>query len=206
MIIKRLNRYTSLPVLMDLLKRKKLVLLDPNTWDDKNDTEIILEYKKRKNIEKLFALCFSYGQETIHHWKTYSDGISGCCIEFNAQELIKILNSIDHLRKGKVSYKKINDINEKSISTNKIPFTKRWPYRCETEYRILWEGNTKKDYYEIDVPLTTINKITVSQKMPRPVYNTIKKYLREVVDDPDKRINRSTIYENMRWINKFKNA
>ncbi len=56
--ITRLNRFTTLPVLLDLLERKKLVLLDPKSWDDKNDTEVILAYKKKAKIENLFALCF----------------------------------------------------------------------------------------------------------------------------------------------------
>ena len=36
---KKLNRFTTLPVLLDLLKRKRLVLLDPAVWEDKNDSE-----------------------------------------------------------------------------------------------------------------------------------------------------------------------
>ena len=67
--IQKLNRFTTLPILLDLLERKKLTLLNPILWEDKNDSEIILEYKKRKNIKNLFALCFSHNDETIHHWK-----------------------------------------------------------------------------------------------------------------------------------------
>jgi len=88
--ITRLNRFTTLPVLLDFLERKKLVLLDPKSWDDKNDTEVILAYKEKKGIEKLFALCFTHDYETIHHWKTFANGSSGCCIEFDADKLIQI--------------------------------------------------------------------------------------------------------------------
>jgi len=42
--------------------------------------------------------------------------------------------------------------------------------------------------------------------MPKQIYETIKEYLREAVSDPDKRINRSTLYEYKVWINKFKRA
>ena len=56
--VRRLNRYTSLPILLDMLKRKRLVLLNPEFWEDKNDSEIILEYKKLKMIQNIFALCF----------------------------------------------------------------------------------------------------------------------------------------------------
>jgi hypothetical protein len=55
----KLNRYTTLPVLLDLLKRQRLVLLDPKSWEDRNDAGVMREYKKRKKARRLFALCFS---------------------------------------------------------------------------------------------------------------------------------------------------
>lgn len=201
--MKRLNRYTTLPVLLDMLKRKRLVLLDPKSWEDKNDSEILLEYKKRKKVRKLFALCFSYGDETIHHWKTFADGTSGCCVEFDSQKLIDLLNSI-HVRYGKVEYKKLNDVKNGTINIDDIPFTKRWPYRCEEEFRVIWTGNTSKENFEIPFDLHMITKVTISQRMPQQVYDTIREYLREVFSNPDQRINRSTLYENRIWINKFK--
>jgi len=85
-----------------------------------------------------------------------------------------------------------------------MPFIKRKPYECEQEYRIIWEGDTDANVFELDVPLDTINKITISQQMPEQVFITIKNLLKKTFDDPEKRISRSTIYENKRWINSFK--
>jgi len=200
----KLNRFTTLPVLLDLLQRKKLTLLNPETWEDKNDSEIILEYKKRKNIKNLFAVCFSLGDETIHQWKTYSNGSSGCCIEFDAEELFKILSKIPGLTHRKVLYKKVNEVEMNGVPINRIPFTKRWPYRCEEEYRIIIASDTDNEFYDIDIPLEIINKITISQQMPDQIYQTIKKYLKNIKGDPDSRINRSTLYSNKRWISCFR--
>jgi hypothetical protein len=204
--IKYLNRFTTLPVLLDLLQRKKLTLLDPKLWDDKNDSEIILEYKKRKGIKNLFALCLSYGDETVHHWKSYANGTSGCVIEFDAKKLFLLLNKIPNLRHGKVDYKKLSEVEDKNVVLNidQMPFIKRWPYRCEEEYRIIVEKNSKDTFFEIDIPLDIITKITISQQMPEPIYNTIKSYLKDLRGNPDSRISRSTLYENKRWINRFK--
>jgi len=137
--VKRLNRFTSLPVLLDLLERKKLTLLDPKLWDDKNDSEVILAYKRKKGVKNLFAVCLSHGDETVHHWKTFSDGTSGCVIEFDAKKLFAIINNIPNLRHGTVSYKKLMDVEKEDtiIDIDQMPFTKRWPYRCEEEYRII---------------------------------------------------------------------
>lgn len=202
--MKRLNRYTSLPILLDMLKRKRLVLLDPSSWEDKNDSEIMLEFKKRKRVQKLFALCFSSGDETIHHWKTFADGTSGCCIQFDAEKLISLLNKIRGVRYGPVVYKKLNELKDATIDIEQIPFTKRWPYRCEEEFRIIWNGRSKYDSYEIPFDLRIINKVTINQRMPEQIYETIKDYLREAFKQPEQRINRSTLYQNRIWINKFK--
>jgi hypothetical protein len=199
-----LNRFTTLPILLDLLERKKLTLLNPKLWEDRNDAEIILEYKNRKHLTNLFALCLSYGDETIHHWKTYSPGPSGCVIEFNAEKLFAVIDKVPGLRHGKVAYKKLNDIEKNPIDIDQVPFTKRWPYRCEEEYRILLETNDEMDFFEIDIPLDIIRKVTISQQMPKKIYDTIKSHLKQTKGDPDGRISRSTLYENTRWINGFK--
>lgn len=204
--IKKLNRYTTLPVLLDILQRKKITLLNPDSWEDRNDSEVILEYRKRKNINGLYAICFSYGDETIHHWKTYANGSSGCCIEFDANALIEIVKKISELRFGIVEYMKLTDIEKKRVRLDKLPFLKRWPYRCEEEFRIIALTNTNQKFYEIDIPLNIINKITISQQMPQQIYKTIKGYLVDVQIDPESKIYRSTLYENNRWISRFKRS
>lgn len=201
----KLNRYTTLPVLLDLLKRKRLVLLDPKTWDDRNDSGVMAEYKRRKRVNRVLALCFSKGDETIHHWKAFSDGISGCCVEFDGIRLQKLFNKAG-LRHGPVQYRKLKDVTAASVVVDQMPFTKRWPYRCEEEYRVIREDDESASEFELEVDLHLINKVTISQKMPRPVYETIKAYLRAASSNPEKKISHSTLYENQIWLNKFKNA
>jgi hypothetical protein len=201
---RKLNRFTTLPVLLDLLKRKKIVLLNPLTWEDRNDAEIILEYKKRKRIPDLFAVCFGIGDETIHHWKTYANGISGCCIEFDEDKLLKSFQDVKKFRWGDVEYMRVKKIENTAIPIERIPFTKRWPYRCENEFRILWEGKTSRSTIDVHIDFDSINKITLSQGIPAEVYKSIKELLHDEIGDPTQKINRSTLYENRRWIKAFK--
>jgi hypothetical protein len=204
--ITKLNRFTTLPILLDLLKRGKLTFLDPKSWEDKNDTEIILEYKKRANIKNLFAICFTHEDETIHHWKTYSNGSSGCVIEFDANSIFKIVKKIPEIKHSKVDYRHISEMDNLVDATmiNKIPFTKRWPYRCENEYRFIYETNSNIDSFELPIPINCITKITLSQQMPQTIYETIKQHLRDLKQNPDGKISRSTLYENKKWINIFR--
>lgn len=199
----KLNRYTTLPVLLDMLTRKRLVLHDPKSWEDKNDSKVMLEYKRRKKVPRLFALCFSWGDETIHQWKAFADGISGCCIEFNARKLIAELGNVKGVTQGLVHYRKVHELGDEAIEVARMPFTKRWPYRCEDEYRVIWEGKSKDTFYEIPIDLKLIRKITLNQRMPRQIYDTIREHLHGVFANPDQRISHSTLYENQRWLNKF---
>ena len=200
----KLNRFTTLPILIDLLEREKLVLIDPTTWDDKNDTSIIEIYKKEKNIRKLFALCFTHENETIHHWKTFADGISGCCIQFNKTKLIEQFQKIDNIRYDLVEYKKIIDINNSNIVRKNIPFIKREPYKFENEYRVIWEGDDDLAVFEIHISLDIIDKITFAYQMPEPVFQSVKKMVESRCPNLNSIINKSTIYENKEWIKKFK--
>ena len=200
----KLNRFTTLPILIDLLEREKLVLIDPTTWDDKNDTSIIEIYKKEKNIRKLFALCFTHENETIHHWKTFADGISGCCIQFNKTKLIEQFQKIDNIRYDLVEYKKIIDINNSNIVRKNIPFIKREPYKFENEYRVIWEGDDDLAVFEIHISLDIIDKITFAYQMPEPVFQSVKKMVESRYPNLNSIINKSTIYENKEWIKKFK--
>lgn len=201
--IKKLNRFTILPILIDYLERQKLVLLDPSSWDDKNDTLIIEEYKQQAKIEKLFALCFTHESETIHHWKTFANGSSGCCIEFDGQKLLEIFDKDKSLRHGIVNYKKINDTKPSTFALKDIPFIKRVPYTTENEYRVIWEGKTG-NIFEVEVPLENVRRITFSQQIPEPVFETLKAMLARNYPLLNKKIFRSTVYENKTWIKNFK--
>ena len=54
-----LNRYTSLPVLLDALVHKRLTLLSPTSWEDRNDAYYIERYKETKKLKTVLALCFT---------------------------------------------------------------------------------------------------------------------------------------------------
>jgi hypothetical protein len=74
-----LNRYTTLPVLLDMLYHKRLVLCNPATWEDRNDAFFIEQYRLRKKLPTTLALCFAGKAETFHHWKVFAGGPSGGC-------------------------------------------------------------------------------------------------------------------------------
>lgn len=202
-----INRFTTIPVLFDLIRRKRLVLMDPELWEDKNDTELMHEYKRRRQVKNLFALCFCSGGETIHHWNTFAGTVFGCCIEFDLARLTSILDKLkqDGVRYDYVDYRTIKEIKG-TVDDLAVPFKKRWPYQCEKEFRIIWEGRTNKWCYEIPIDLRMIRRITVSQKMPPDVFRALRKSIRTLLRRPKMKVSHSTIYRNEKWIGKFTRA
>lgn len=70
-----LCRYTQLPALFYMLSAKKLTLLDPNPWDDKNDSYFLEQYKSKRDLKTVLPLCFSMAPETYHHWSVFAEGL-----------------------------------------------------------------------------------------------------------------------------------
>jgi hypothetical protein len=59
-------------------------------WDDENDAHYIAKYKRLKHAVAVLALCFTESDETYHHWKVFSHGKDGVCIEFDKPRLLRI--------------------------------------------------------------------------------------------------------------------
>jgi hypothetical protein len=207
----KLNRFTTLPFLLDMVINERLIFSNPENWDDKNDSKVLDIYKKKKykgkKGVKLFALCFLKDHETIHHWKSFADGISGCCIEFDKKNLTELLSKYEDVRFGSVIYKRLKDLGDGAIDecVNTIPFIKRWPYRFEKEFRVIWDGITNENSHEISIKgYNIVTKITLSPNLKEsdPLFITIQKFLNEHI--PTVEINHSTVYENRKdWIEKF---
>jgi hypothetical protein len=210
-----LNRFTTLPELLDLLRRKKMVLHNPQNWEDKNDTETMLAYKKKRAVSSLLAICFCIGHETVHHWKAYANGICGCCIEFDKAKLESALIGKKGFQGQDVEYVTINNFKN-GIYKKELPFIKRKPFYSEKEFRIVWEGEPNKETIDMDINLNTINKITLSYWMPDELFKSTVELLGKIIGKQPIEINQdwiieidgstkivinhSTIFENPEWI------
>ncbi len=190
--IRKLNKFTTIPVLIYYLHNMRIPLLDPADWEDKNDSYTLLRYAKENNINKILATCFSMDDETIHHWKTFSPGSAGCCIEFNPSILEKVMVS-PGFRCGAVDYHKITSVRD--VPLKDLPFIKRFPYRIEHEYRVIYEGKEK----DVSMPFrgSQIRRITIAQSMPLPIFESNKAILADIL--PGATIVRSTIYDSDKW-------
>ncbi len=197
---KFLRRYTDLPALICLLKEKKITLLDPMSWDDSNDSHYLTVYKSKKGLKTLLALCFTQVSETYHHWKVFADGSSGICIKFKRDELISSAEKRDGVKTGKVEYLKLKDAKKRKPTIDELPFIKRYAFEDEDEFRIIFESTDLiLPIKNIPIPLSSIEKVTLSPWAPPILAKHVKEILKSIPGCENLDIVRSTLIGNNEW-------
>jgi hypothetical protein len=202
-----LRRYTDIPALVSLLKERKITLLDPASWDDKNDSRFLELYQEKEKLETLLALCFTQADETYHHWRIFANGTAGVCIRFDRAALIKAVMAHDGVRMKTVTYLTMEEIRNQKLELRELPFLKRYPFTDENEFRLIYESSIEElDYLDIPIPLSAITRITLSPWLPRALSNNLKATLRSIDGCSKLDIARSTLIKNEEWHNRGKAA
>lgn len=199
-----IRRYTNLPSLIDILTNNRLTLLNPNTWDDRNDSHFINIYKSKENLKSVLALCFTGNSETYHHWKIFSDGPSGVCILFNKERLLGYLQENgDIIEYNDVEYKRIKDLEKEKIHLHQMPYVKRLPYQDEKEFRIIYKNKNEEEslyFKHFNLKLDCIERIILSPWIPEPLFESLKKTIKKLNSSPVK-VYRTTLISNDQWKN-----
>ena len=193
-----LRRYTNLPSTFHVLQNRELTLLDPNTWDDRNDAYYISEYKKQIGAKSVLALCFAATRETYHHWRVFAGDSAGVCIEFDFGKLEPYLDKDPQLNYREVMYKDISEVA--GTRRRNLPFVKRSPYHDEKEFRLIYVDMTQElNYAPFKIHLNSIRRVTLSPWMPKTLADAVKKSLMSIDGCKGLEIFRSTLIENERW-------
>jgi hypothetical protein len=198
--VESLLRYTNIPALIYLLRERKVTLLDPAFWDDKNDSHYLSLYQQKKSLKSVLALCFTQVSETYHHWRVFADGSSGVCIRFSRPKLMNALKKQSGLRAKPVRYLTISDIRQMKLKVEELPFLKRYPYGDEREFRVIYESKTeKRDSLDIAIPLNCIQRVTLSPWIPLALTEHLKSTLRGIDGCEALKVFRSTLISNEQW-------
>ncbi len=177
---KFLRRYTSLSVAIDIIKNSHLVLLDPSSWDDKNDCYFIEIYKERLKRSSVQAACFTKASETYHHWRIFTQGSEGICIEFDRERLEGCLIGQDGIRFDEVEYLTVEQLKRKNV--NDLPFVKRVGYGDEREWRIfsdIQDGDSRTRVVKISPDC--ISRIIINPWMPSSLASNVRSILKKLV-------------------------
>lgn len=199
-LYKFVRRYTTLSSALQTLRQQKLVLLSPSSWDDSNDTYFMDLYRRRLPDRAVRALCCTMAKETYHHWKVFTSGIEGICIEFAREPLEASINQRDGFRAGPVDYLQVKQLRELSPDDlPRIPFIKREAYADEKEWRIIAECDESAQFVDLPVDLGWINSITFNPWMPPSLADNLRAVFRSIAPDLNASLRASSLTNSRAW-------
>jgi hypothetical protein len=195
-----LRRYTSVPSLLHLLQNRQITLLSPASWDDKNDAFFMIQYKQRKKVKSVLALCFTMADDTYHHWRVFTHGSDGARITFRRKELLAAFAKIKGVRKRPVKYKRVKELSAFRPAIDELPFLKRHPYKDEREFRIVYVDRKKEiEAKGFDIDLACIERVTLSPWMPKSLKDAVKLTIHSIPGCKKLKVYQSTLLENEQW-------
>ncbi len=195
-----LRRYTELPYLIDYLRTQELTLLSPASWDDRNDTHYLGKYAHKVGLGAIRALCLTHASETYHHWRLYSQGSGGVCIEFDKDSLLKHVKRLRYLKAEPVRYRTLRQLREEPPKRAELPFLKRSTFEAEREFRLVILRKASPDEpIRVAVPLDAVNRVMLSPWLPSEVADQVKALLKSVKGAETLKVYRSSLVENRDW-------
>jgi hypothetical protein len=173
--------------------------MDPRLWDDTNDSHFLALYRERNRFKSVLALCFTQTSETYHQWKVFAHGPSGVCICFRRRPLLSAIRNTSGLRAGAVRYLKVKELGSAKLKGADLPFLKRYPFEHEKEFRLIYESLEEQTTLDIPIPLSCIERITLSPWLPKRLSPDVKKVLWSISGCRQIDIARSTLISNEEW-------
>jgi hypothetical protein len=198
-----LRRYTDIPGLLHVLTYKALTLLDPSSWDDKNDSYNILKYKEKdKNLKAVLALCFTKAEETYHHWRVFAPGPSGVCIVFHGELLISTLSIHPGIVCRSVEYHQVRELKRGDLQPKvaDLPFVKRFGFGPEEEYRVLYtSGENERAFLQVPISYDCIKEIRLSPWLNTQLKGCVRDAINNVTRPNVLKVSRSSLIGNSTW-------
>ena len=192
------RKNTKLSTLLDILNRRKITLLSPKSWPDKNDSFVMDKYRDANHAAHVYATCFSVDTDSVYHWNAFSGGTEGCQLVIKARKFLDRLSAYQNLKHGEVEYLPVNF--KKKIPLDRYPFVKRQQFECEREYRLVLLSDSDQPF-EIDLDPQLIERVNLSSEMPKPVAESVKEVIKKIC--PEVEVYCSTLNDNNQWQKHF---
>jgi hypothetical protein len=198
---KFVRRYTTLSSALDTLVQRQIVLLSPSKWDDLNDVTFMELYRSHANVGSVLALCCTLATETYHHWRVFTQGMEGICLEFERRSLENKLNDIQRLQMRKVDYLKVRDLEALNpVEADRLPYVKREGFSDEREWRIVLTCDEDAVMAKaVPIELTSINRILLNPWMPPPLGENLRGIIRNIPGCESVKIEASRLTNSERW-------
>ena len=196
-----IRRYLSLSAVIDTLRRRKLALLDPKDWNDRNDRHFMQLYKDAKGLSSLYAMCAAVRHETYHHWRVFTPGAEGACLELWRDPLEAALRESDSTRFQEVKYVTLPQVAQLSPKDlENLPFFKRKGFDAEEEYRVIaWSEEPQAVVLGFDIQLSWVKRIELNPWMPKSLFQSVKDTIKAIPGCESIEFRQSTLIDNQQW-------
>ena len=105
------------------------------------------------------------------------------------------------IRSGVVKYLTLAAMRRTRLAIRDLPFWKRYPFEHEREFRIIYESREKMKSIDIPIPLSCIDRITLSPWLNQRLCTHVKRNLWSIANCRNLEIVRSTLISNEEWKN-----
>lgn len=210
----------------ELFEQGELVFLKPEAWKDPFENYlskvafIDVDGKTHRidYLNKVYGQCYSLGTETSLMWDAYTPDKDGVRIKIEKDKLINHLKSQKqyqtiNFKYAKVTYKRYGDFISKMKNdddlikiykkqNNKLLdffFEKRYEYRDEREFRIMYDANNDSKSHgkllKLNIPVSDlIHSVRFDPKMPEKECDELREYFKNKGMD-GRKIQRSLLYK-----------
>lgn len=193
------RRYTNLAAAIHMLMTREITLLTPDKWDDGNDRHFMQVYKNNMELGSLLAICLAADSDTYGHWRVFSPNVDGVCIVLQKDLLIESFRNVIGIRHRKVDYLELASLDGPP-ETKDLPFLKRYPYKPEGEYRVIYESKTEGiKAKSFPLPPGCIKDVILSPWMPEPLVRSVIDTLKSIDGCEKLPMYQSTLIKNRRW-------
>lgn len=198
---KYVRRYTTLSSALDTLVQQQLVLLNPSKWDDLNDVRFMELYRSHARVGSVLALCCTLATETYHHWRVFTQGMEGICLEFERSLLENDLYDVPGIEMSKIDYLKVSDLEALSpAEAHRLPYVKREGFSDEREWRIVLTCDEDAVMAKAaPIKLPSINRILLNPWMPTALADNLRGIIRRIPGCESMKIEASRLTNSERW-------
>lgn len=196
----QLKRYTELPFVLQILETRRLTLVNPSSWDDKNDSHFVQAFRDRKGHGSVLALCLTGAAQTYHHWRVFTHGSSGACVYFNREKFLSWIEEDELIIGREVQYRTLAQVQKSPPPVDDLPFVKRKAYEHEAEFRLLHVTRRKSvPTKAFELPLDIIDAILLNPWLPPATVAAVEDVIHRIEGCEELDVIRATIVKNDEW-------
>jgi hypothetical protein len=195
-----LRRYTSLPIVLDMLLNQRLTLVSYSSWKDANDRKSMEVYQKTLHLGFVGAMCLTGAAETFHHWQVFAGDSSGVCVVFHREPFEAMIAQCANCQFGAMNYVNLDAIGEiDATDIHSLPFLKRKGFIDEAELRVIGHAADKVDKVDIALDPLSVRQLTFSPFMHPDLVASAKRVIRGLPGWEKLLITHSRLTDSQEW-------